>query len=94
MGTYEIFAVVRDCLASSPGKIIVIVEIATVDFLQTCSVEVDAVGMHVVGMLVLIVAAGGEIDHAGLLIDLKDVFHMPRPFGNCIFQGAVGVVEI
>ena len=48
---------------------------------QIAAVETDAVIMHQIGILLAVHAAGGEPDHALLLVDAVDAAHIPLARG-------------
>ena len=61
---------------------------------QAGAIEAHAVEVLIVGVFVLLAAAGAEVDGAGALIHLQHVFHVPAALCDAIFELAFAVVEI
>ena len=62
--------------------------------LQAASVEVHAVQMFIIWIFVCVLTVCGEIDDAGLFIDLDHILHMPWALCDAVLQISLVVVEV
>ena len=68
--------------------------IAFGELLQTAAVCLYFIEMFVIRIFVLIASVGREIDGACFFVYLQDLLHMPRSFGDAVFQIPVFIVQV
>src|SRR5581483_5736243 len=80
--------------AGSHGQLNGVRGVAGVKELHAVAVEAGAIEMHVVGVLTVFMAGGGEKNLAGFFVDVGNVLGDELALGDLILEGAVGIVEV